>query len=619
MVRRDGCHTLQNVHFARAGLPVSLYMNASQTTGCDEMRLGPVTTPHQLDQGSRLSTDSYFNSFYVSYWREFTHVRKVGVRVTYRGGIRAGIWLCDAGDERREMVSQTAGDAEAGRAGDLNEIVVWLDDAGGGEHIPQSGGRLFVEIEALALSEIHSIAYVTDTSPLRDVTLSVGICTYNREAYLAETLKELIASLERNEAVKRVRVVNQGRPFQLEGLKEIFRDGRFSLIEQCNLGGCGGFNRTMHEALMDDAGCTHHLLMDDDIIVDGRILDTAISFLRYAEREIVLGGHMLDAAQPTMLYEAGAVFDPLWFIVSLGKGRDIGRPEQLGLFNQYRRVDYNAWWFCIVPVNEIREAGFSPPIFIRGDDIDYGCRLAKRGIQTVALPAVAVWHELFFSKIEWQQYYDIRNRLILSAVHGDLTPQPATHFVFGYILECLLTHRYAAAIMCMAGISDFLLGPDRLFAVDPAERHRRVTALGAKLPPASLDWAQAQSLPWGDIVDRPGSVAESTWPYFVRFVSVLFLPYRENSLKLFRYNQVHPVAVGNAAYVMTDARSAEFVQHTPRRRRVFSILARSLFLIARFRIKRKAVNAEWVARIGHYQTLEAWQKLFALDRDAADE
>lgn len=602
------CHTLQDVHFPRHGQPVELYIRGQAAgTVKPAERLETVT----MALGDRLSTETYFGCFYSSYWHQFTQVGRIGVRILFKGRLRIVVHRCTDATAPAEPVSQVALDEDAVSADDGHETILWLgrDPNGGGED--RECGRIFVELEALAPSHVNAISYVTDTPPVHDVTLSVGICTYNRETYLDATLKELVDAADRNAALRRVQVVNQGAPFASASLVQAFDDERLSLVEQGNLGGCGGFNRTMHDVLQDGGGCTHHLLMDDDIEIDARTIDTAVSFLRYAKDDVALGGHMLQSSSPMILSEAGAVFDPFLFVSPIGKGMDLAEPKNLDLFNACQHATYNGWWFCILPLRAIENVQFSPPMFIRCDDMEYGCRLSKHGVPTVSLPGVAVWHELNYSHAkDWDQYYDIRNRLILSALHGDLTPQPSALFVFGYVLECLLTHRYTAARMCMAGISDFLLGPDQLFFVDPAARHQQVIALSASRPQAMLEPAEALAHPWGEIVDRPATLWSSAQAYLRRFLSVLLLPYNTDNAKLYRYSHVHPVAVGNAAYIVTDARKTVFIQHTPRRRQVYQLLVRAFVLTVRFVAKRAVANRQWVNRVARYQTAESWQKLF---------
>ena len=353
--------------------------------------------------------------------------------------------------------------------------------------------------------------------------------------------------------------------------------------------------------------------MDDDVILDGRIIHNAMLFLGYAQHDFVLGGSMLYVSKPTTLHEAGSAFDPLWFIDRLGDGTDLAEPSGLDFFNTWHRADYIGWWFCATPIRQIEAAGLSPPIFLHHDDIEYGCRLAKCGVPTVAPPGLAVWHEHSFSKDgEWEQYYDIRNRLILSVMHGDKTPQPRTPIVLGYVVDLVLTHRYRAAMMCIAGVSDFLLGPDRLFSVSPAERHRQVRAIAEVFQPDEMAATEALAHEWGEVVDRPKSLGANLLPYLLRLLAVLFLPYRTKRPRIFDHENVNPIAVGNAAYIMTNGCTSVFVRQVPNRLRAISILWRGLTVAVRFRIRRDAVNADWSARLGAYQTTEMWRTLFGV-------
>ena len=56
---------------------------------------------------------------------------------------------------------------------------------------------------------------------------------------------------------------------------------------------------------------------------------------------------------------------------------------------------FNGWWYCAIPAGVFREHGLPLPVFLGGDDMEYGARLFSRGVPTVSLPPVAVWHEPF--------------------------------------------------------------------------------------------------------------------------------------------------------------------------------------------------------------------------------
>ena len=441
---------LQRVLFPRSGAPGGLYLKdgGKRGQGGPLQGIGPAPETLSVGGGERIATEAYFNCFYPAYWAAVGDPGRIGVRVEFRGRLRLTMRHRESAERPdRELVGADLEDGSGSASGDS---VLWLDEEGAGR---PTSGRLFVEVEALGPCEIASIAFVTDTPPLREVSLSIGICTYNREADLTETLKELIAAADRLDAIKCIHVVNQGNRFASEALVALFEDPRLVLAEQANLGGCGGFNRTMFEAVRRTPRCSHHLMMDDDVLLDGRILENAVALLAHARHDIVLGGAMLYVSRPSTLHEAGSAFDPLWFIDRLGDGIDLADAAALDWYNAVRRPDYIGWWFCAMRTDQIEAAGFSPPIFLHHDDIEYGCRMGKRGVPTVVPPGLGVWHEHAFSRDgEWEQYYDIRNRLILSVMHGDLTAQPRTPIVLGYVVDLVLTHRYRAAMMCIAGI-----------------------------------------------------------------------------------------------------------------------------------------------------------------------
>ena len=131
------------------------------------------------------------------------------------------------------------------------------------------------------------------------------------------------------EEISRIYIVNQGDRF---GLSDLVPDanedflGRIELIEQDNLGGCGGFTRGMYETLHDDS-LTHFILLDDDVRLHPESLFRATRFMRYANDDVVLGGHMLDLVRPDELYEAGADFHPETALPKpIGQGEELSDP-----------------------------------------------------------------------------------------------------------------------------------------------------------------------------------------------------------------------------------------------------------------------------------------------------
>ena len=91
-------------------------------------------------------------------------------------------------------------------------------------------------------------------------------------------------------------------------------------------------------------------------------------------------------------------------------------------------VDYNAWWMCLIPRAVAEELGLPLPLFIKWDDAEYGLRARSRGYRTATVPGIAIWHMSFLEKddtSDWQAYFHYRNRFVAAALHGPDNPRPA--------------------------------------------------------------------------------------------------------------------------------------------------------------------------------------------------
>ena len=97
------------------------------------------------------------------------------------------------------------------------------------------------------------------------------------------------------------------------------------------------------------------------------------------------------------------------------------------LYNEYEEyTEFNAWWYCCFPLKVVREDNLPLPIFIRGDDLEYGLRNMKT---LILLNGICVWHEPFENKYSsYLEYYIVRNQLIdnvvsLPVVREETAPQ----------------------------------------------------------------------------------------------------------------------------------------------------------------------------------------------------
>lgn len=556
---------IQSFHAPDFGRPAALYLRDA------DLAPGFVAAPPwQLAEGAIICGDSYFNSFYPDIWARYAHLGRLGLGLELEhGSAQVTVFTVDAEDIARPLIEQ---DAEG-------RDVIWLPP------LPEGTLRLFMQVKARSACRVLQLDWVTDLAPLNTPTLSVGLCTFNRESHLTATLDALVRQIALTPAIRQVYVVNQGPAFTTPALQQMGRDPHVRFIDQPNLGGCGGFTRGMVESLNAPEPTTHHVVMDDDIILDPRALERVIQFLSYVPGKLALGAQMLEIERPTRLHEAGARLHGVGNLESIGHGLDLDDPDALQVFTPLPEIDYNAWWFCVIPLSAIRAAGLPPPLFIRGDDIEYGFRLADHGIRTIPLPGCAVWHESFVHKSsDWLFYYYLRNILAISVLHPGKPARPDALFLFGLLMSVLLQHRYRQVEIAIHAMTDCLSDPAQTFGPDSATRHARLMSWIATLP--APERRMRDDLPDarpGTLVPLNPSIPAMIWmcvSAFVRLHLVRLLPRRK---LLYFDSQPHAPAIGARDYVVAeDADESRFLLYRSNLKSLWRLFFKSLAICLRY-------------------------------------
>ena len=427
-----------------------------------------------LAADAALSFDTYFNAFFEAQWLRYTTLQSLLLHVTLSGTALLRVWRHALGS-KSVVTERIAGPG-------LCRVAIPLPGVNFRQH-----GVLSVEISAVdGPVSFLSGAWMTDDLPAEHNGLAAVFCTFNRERDIARVLSSLVADEAVTARLARIFVVNQGRP----GLARnpdiaVAADqagSKLRVIEQANFGGAGGFSRGLLAAL-DDPAVTHAVLLDDDIELEPDSLLRMAAFYSFCERDIVLGGHMLDLLHPTTLYEAGAVISERhWAFLPQKYLHDIAKPDALERLSQPYAVHYNGWWCCGIPLQLLREHGMPLPCFIRGDDLELGLRLHQRGVPTVPMPGMAVWHEPFYLKLGgWQLYYETRNLLVAAALHKPFDRKGVVRRIGRQIVTHLLTYRYYSTALILQGVEDFLAGP-QVMREHPQDRHAGLTAIKQRYP-----------------------------------------------------------------------------------------------------------------------------------------
>ena len=424
----------------------------------------------KVRSGERVSFGSYFNAFPASYWRRWTTVDNVRLQVRTEGAGSVIVYKSNArGSLQRVDTRRVEGTAE-------NTFELSLAPFG-------DGGWYWFDLvagsEPLVMVDAEWQGAAVDSTP-GSVTLQ--ITTLNKTDFCLNNLRLLAENPDALKHVQEILLVDQGtqKVEDADGFAEV-RDslgGKLRIINQSNLGGSGGFARGMFEAV--ENGSDYVLLMDDDIVVEPESIIRLLTFADRCKTPTIVGGHMFDLYNRTVLHTFGEVVNPYRFQPSLPSedmvlGHDFlsSNLRQTSWLHRRCDVDYNGWWMCLIPTSVIREIGLSLPLFIKWDDSEYGLRAKAHGFPTVSLPGSAVWHVSWIDKddlVGWQAYFHARNRIVAALLHSPYEYGGRVVRESQYAdIKHLVSMQYATAHGRGWALEDVLKGPSGLPELLPSK------------------------------------------------------------------------------------------------------------------------------------------------------
>jgi len=223
------------------------------------------------------------------------------------------------------------------------------------------------------------------------------------------------------------------------------------------------------EVLEEDAGFTHFVYCDDDIVLDPSVLENLYYWLRiFRDKNQWVASAMLWQEERTRQCCVGGRVDVFHVIPARG-GLDVGEIESLLRNESCEPIGFAGWWLFCMPVDTIRAIGLPLPLFLKFDDVEYAGPHASADRFS---QRIGVWHEAF----EWKDpqlgafYFDMRNGLVLRAVAPTCTLRLKIH-LFRTILSCmrygLATYRYRNVRLQQLAIAHFLKGPTVSFGSTP--------------------------------------------------------------------------------------------------------------------------------------------------------
>jgi galactofuranosylgalactofuranosylrhamnosyl-N-acetylglucosaminyl-diphospho-decaprenol beta-1,5/1,6-galactofuranosyltransferase len=422
-----------------------------------------------IPPSARVSFASYFNAFPASYWKRWTTISDVTLRVRLRGAGRIEVYRSKSNGD---VVHLTGAPVHAEQDWEIFEFRTTLKPF-------EDGGWLWFDVFTENVELTVSEAVWLSDEPVPMKKLAVGTTTFNR---LDDCIASLLALAEDPavlDVIAKVYVADQGptKIRQHERYEEVKAalGERLSLIEQGNLGGSGGFTRALFETIEHTKPGTvdQILLMDDDIALEPDSVLRSNMFARAAAKPVIVGSHMLNLQAKSRLHTMGEVVDLASCVWRAAPGaitdHDFGTGSLRDTRPLHKRIDstYNGWWMCLFPREVVEKVGLPLPLFLKCDDAEYSLRALAHDVPTVTLPGSAVWHEPWTDKNDtkdWTAYFHLRNRLIMAALHSPydmrktLLKQGARSAV-----RRLLSMEYSTAALELKAIEDFMAGPERLF------------------------------------------------------------------------------------------------------------------------------------------------------------
>jgi len=402
----------------------------------------------EFPPGSSASFDTYFNTFPVAKWRQYTTVREVSFELDLAGRFEAQAVFDHPYRARRVLTSQVV----EGEGGCVSFGPVPLDQLG--------GGQLFLRLRCIGgQGVLRGSRIVAAGEPAEGVRLAIVMTTFRRPAYVQANLDRVLAYLRAAPDIAaqvQVLIVDNGRDLEVD----LPQDAPVRIVPNRNLGGAGGFARGLLEVRR--AGwATHVLLMDDDVSFHPEVIGRTVGLLAYAASpQLCVSGAMLREEQPQLQHEAAAGWDP--FAVHpwrpIGKDVDLSEEENLPQNDVDHPIDYSGWWYFAFPVSLTADNPL--PVFVRGDDVLFSLLHVRS--HAITANGIAVWHQDFeYKNGPAAFYYEARNIALVNTIAID--GYEAKHLRKRFLaltMRALLSMKYDSAEATIRGVRDFLRGPE---------------------------------------------------------------------------------------------------------------------------------------------------------------
>lgn len=449
-----------------------LYCRTSKPIPFDGQKGAFVLFPYE-----KFDFATFFNMLPVKKWQRYTGIDEVHLRLEVSGACEISFL----------GISETMAKPKRVRLGGVRV------DSEDFETVEFSFGEadadlLSFEIVTWGLCHLRKGFYYANVPEdrIRPVELALATTTFRQEKFVIPNIelikREILGSDEPIGKHFHLHVVDNGRTLDAAALS----GPSVTVHPNKNVGGAGGFARGMIEAMRQDRPATHVLLMDDDVQVSPESLIrtyNVLSLVNDEYKDAFVSGAMISYERQDEFYEdvgwvrPDGLYGPVKPRLDLDDLEDVVKNDSLEVRKPNR---YAGWWYCCIPMSAVEEKGLPLPVFIRGDDAEYGNRAASRFI---TMNGICVWHLTLALKFRshLERYQVPRNSLIAQATTGVF---PGVDFMQQFRHNVQLdfkTLNYDAVAQSLDALEDYLKGPEFIMEDRGEEILKRQSALNEQL------------------------------------------------------------------------------------------------------------------------------------------
>ena len=597
---------LQRILFPKVGVCTEQEMYFRISSKEEKAYYQPENERIEFSKRAEVYFDTYFNSFSIEKWRKYTKLNDVSLKLQLKGSFRITIATKEKIHEK--VINKTIDQCNF-KSEEKMEFNVNFNSY-------DEKGIYYFELEALEdNSYFYGGEYFTNIAEdkISEVNLGIVICTFKREAYMyrnMEIIKDNILENEKSPLSKHLHIYISDNGKSLDVSK--IDHNNIHIKPNKNVGGAGGFTRGLMEILdsKKEYKITHALLMDDDIIIEPQALVKTYNFLKIVKdeyKEAFIGGAMLRIDEQSIQVESGGAWNA-GTLNSLKQGLDLRQVDSI-LYNEIEEYsEFNAWWYCCFPIDVVTKENLPLPIFIRGDDVEYGLRNMKK---LILLNGICVWHEPFENKYSsFLEYYIVRNLLIDNALHFvDYSKFQYLKFLFKRITRETLYYRYKNVDLIYRATKDFYRGIDWLKEQDGELLHKEIMDSGYK-----AQSVEELNIPFNyQVYDNSLNRYESKSKRLKRFLSLNGLLLKANRDNIVSMAQCTPANYYRAKRVLNyDVTTKKAFITEKSYKEIFRVYFKFIGIIFETLTKYDVTKKNYNTRIKEITNMDFWRKYLNL-------